>query len=161
MGAANRDPRRWPDANQLRLDRENPHPISFGHGIHHCLGAALARTEMRVGLSAFIDAFGAYTIDPTRLHGRNREPCGAPRYLRSNVQPPRTGCIDGGTNFSVDRRRPCPSVVVELAQTMSGRSYGFLTKTRVAGIDSAKETMSSGSVVRTMAVSKSAHRATT
>ena len=66
-GAANRDPRRWPDANELRLDRENPRPISFGHGIHHCIGAALARMEMRVGLGAFIDAFGDYTIDTSRV----------------------------------------------------------------------------------------------
>ncbi len=66
-GAANRDPRRWPDAHELHLDRENPRPISFGHGIHHCLGAALARLEMRIGLTAFVDAFGDYTIDPRTI----------------------------------------------------------------------------------------------
>jgi cytochrome P450 len=80
-GAANRDPRRWPDANQLRLDRENPHPISFGHGIHHCLGAALARTEMRVGLSAFVDAFGAYTIDPTKVEWKKSGALRGPEVL--------------------------------------------------------------------------------
>jgi cytochrome P450 len=66
-GAANRDPRRWPDANELHLDRANPRSVSFGHGIHHCLGAALARMEMRIGLGAFIDAFGDYTIDTSRV----------------------------------------------------------------------------------------------
>jgi hypothetical protein len=39
----------------------------FYHGIHHCLGAALARMEMRIGLGAFIDAFGDYTIDSERV----------------------------------------------------------------------------------------------
>ena len=61
--AANRDPRRWPDADKLRLDRPDARPISFGHGIHHCLGAALARLEMRVALPAFLEAFGDYEID--------------------------------------------------------------------------------------------------
>jgi len=63
IGAANRDTRKWPDADQLRLDRPNPNPISFGHGIHHCLGAALARLEMRVALPAFLNDFGDYTVD--------------------------------------------------------------------------------------------------
>jgi cytochrome P450 len=64
LGAANRDPCRWPDADVLRLDRVDPRPISFGHGVHHCLGAALARMELRVGLRHFVDEFGDYTIDP-------------------------------------------------------------------------------------------------
>jgi cytochrome P450 len=67
LGAANRDPRRWPDADVLRLDRDDPRPISFGHGIHHCLGAALARMELRVGLRRFVEGFGDYTIDPEEV----------------------------------------------------------------------------------------------
>jgi cytochrome P450 len=66
-GAANRDPRRWPDAGHLRLDRVNPRPISFGHGIHHCLGAALARLELRVALPIFLEAFGEYAIEPSTI----------------------------------------------------------------------------------------------
>jgi cytochrome P450 len=67
LGAANRDPRRFADANELNLERENPRPISFGHGIHHCVGAALARMELRVGLGAFVEAFGDYSIDPATI----------------------------------------------------------------------------------------------
>ncbi|MEQ8841203.1 MAG: cytochrome P450 [Acidimicrobiales bacterium] len=67
LGAANRDPRRWPDANTLRLDRDDPRPISFGHGIHHCIGAALARMQMRIGLRAFLERFGDYTIDESTV----------------------------------------------------------------------------------------------
>ncbi len=64
IGAANRDTRRWPDADELRLDREDPRSISFGHGIHHCLGASLARLEMSVGIPAVLAAFGDYTVKP-------------------------------------------------------------------------------------------------
>ncbi len=63
-GLVNRDKRRWSDADELRLDRPDPKPLSFGHGIHHCLGAALARLELRVAIPAFLDAFGDYDIDP-------------------------------------------------------------------------------------------------
>ncbi len=63
VGQANRDRRRWPDGDQLRLDRTDPKSISFGHGIHRCLGASLARLEAKVAIPAFLDAFGDYTVD--------------------------------------------------------------------------------------------------
>ncbi len=66
-GAANRDPRRFSDAHELKLDRENPRPLSFGNGAHFCVGQALARMELRVGLGAFIEAFGNYTVDPATI----------------------------------------------------------------------------------------------
>ena len=64
IGAANRDKRRWSDADELRLDRPDPRPISFGFGAHHCLGAALARLELRIALPVLLDTLGDYTIDP-------------------------------------------------------------------------------------------------
>ncbi|MGX7825965.1 cytochrome P450 [Actinokineospora sp. 24-640] len=55
--AANRDPAVFPDADTLDADRApNPH-VAFGHGAHHCLGAELARLELRVGVTALRDAF--------------------------------------------------------------------------------------------------------
>ncbi|MDG2027103.1 MAG: cytochrome P450 [Acidimicrobiales bacterium] len=82
LAAANRDPRRFENPDELRLDREDPHSISFGHGIHHCVGAALARMQMRVGLRVFLDRFGAYTIDEEAIEWKNhaalRGPVGLP-----------------------------------------------------------------------------------
>ena len=66
IGAANRDKRRWADADELRLDRPDPRPISFGFGAHHCLGAALARMELRLALPPLLDHLGDYTVDQGR-----------------------------------------------------------------------------------------------
>lgn len=63
LGVANRDPRRFDDPDTLRLDRPDPAPLSFGHGIHYCLGATLARTELRLGLPRLLDALGDYTVN--------------------------------------------------------------------------------------------------
>jgi cytochrome P450 len=64
LDAANRDPRHYDNPDRLQLDRADPRPISFGHGIHYCLGANLARMELRVGLQALLAAAGDYTVDP-------------------------------------------------------------------------------------------------
>jgi cytochrome P450 len=50
LAAANRDPAVFDEPHQLRLSRGGPAPLTFGHGPHHCLGAALARLEIDVAL---------------------------------------------------------------------------------------------------------------
>lgn len=67
LGAANRDPRRFDRPNELLLDREDPAPLSFAHGPHYCVGAALARMELRVALRTFVEAMGDYTVDDSTI----------------------------------------------------------------------------------------------
>jgi cytochrome P450 len=55
-GAANRDPRRFECPGELRVDRPNARQhIAFGHGVHTCPGAPLARAETRISLERILD----------------------------------------------------------------------------------------------------------
>lgn len=57
MHAANRDPERFADPDTLDLRRRAVGQVSFGHGIHQCIGQQLARVEMRVAYRALLTRF--------------------------------------------------------------------------------------------------------
>ena len=62
-GAANRDPGEFDHPDELRLDRRNGRQhIAFGHGIHTCAGAPLARAEANVSLQRLLDRIGDIRI---------------------------------------------------------------------------------------------------
>lgn len=81
LGAANRDPRRYDQPNELILDREDPRPLSFGHGVHRCLGAALARLEARVALPLFLRTFPDYSVDHDRREWKRSTTVRCPTQL--------------------------------------------------------------------------------
>ena len=71
FGSANRDPDEWPDASEFRLDRGLSRHVAFGHGIHYCLGAPLARLEAEVALNRLLDRYPEMGRGPglaQRLH---------------------------------------------------------------------------------------------
>jgi cytochrome P450 len=74
LGAANHDPAHFgPTADALDLTRRDaPHHLSFGGGIHHCLGAVLARMEARVAIGTIARRFPGLTLgpDPHQWNGR-------------------------------------------------------------------------------------------
>jgi cytochrome P450 len=57
IGSANHDDTRFPGADRFDMDREGVNNLPFGHGIHFCLGAPLARLETRIGLEALLARF--------------------------------------------------------------------------------------------------------
>lgn len=70
LAAAGRDPARHHDPDTLDITRTQPDHLSFGHGIHHCLGARLARLEATIAFTSLLTRFPRIrlAVDPGELH---------------------------------------------------------------------------------------------
>ena len=66
-GAANRDPRRYDDPDRFDITRDPGLAVGLGHGLHACLGAALARIESRVAIDEIARRWPAYEVDEPGL----------------------------------------------------------------------------------------------
>jgi cytochrome P450 len=62
-GAANRDDRHYPDGDRFDIHRDVGQHLTFGYGIHFCLGAALARLEGRIALDEVLQRFPEWEVD--------------------------------------------------------------------------------------------------
>jgi cytochrome P450 len=72
IAAADRDPAQFPDPDRLDLGRDTSGHVAFGHGVHHCLGAPLARMEAEVALGALLTRFPRISLAvlPSELRWR-------------------------------------------------------------------------------------------
>ena len=84
LGAANRDPQVFTEPDRLILDRAEQPPLSFGGGIHYCLGAPLARLEAQIAFPALLSRFPRLALtgkpvyrDGLVLHGPTSLPVSA------------------------------------------------------------------------------------
>jgi cytochrome P450 len=64
VASANRDPRRYADPDVFDIHREDIQHLTFGFGLHFCLGANLARLEARVALDELLNRFPEWDVDP-------------------------------------------------------------------------------------------------
>ncbi len=62
--AANRDPDRFPDPDEVVIDRQRNRHIAFGLGIHRCIGSNLARMELHVAIERWLDRFPDFELAP-------------------------------------------------------------------------------------------------
>jgi cytochrome P450 len=67
VGAANRDERRYEDPDTFDVHRDLSQHLTFGYGLHYCLGAALARLEGRVALDEVLNRFPDWEVDHEHL----------------------------------------------------------------------------------------------
>ncbi len=63
LGAANRDPAVYADPDRLDITRESVRPLSFGGGVHYCLGAQLARIEAEIAIATLLRRLPNLTLD--------------------------------------------------------------------------------------------------
>ncbi len=89
IGSANRDPKHFPDPGRFDITRDpNPH-IAFGHGIHACLGAPLARLEARIALAVILTRLQNVKLASAEpWEPRRRFPCMARRACQSGLHRP-------------------------------------------------------------------------
>ena len=62
LSGADRDPSRYADPDRLDLSRDSAGHLAFGHGIHYCLGAPLARLEAEIAFGGLLERFGSMTL---------------------------------------------------------------------------------------------------
>jgi cytochrome P450 len=70
IGAANRDPAKFPDPDRFDVAREPNRHLAFGSGIHHCAGMSLARLEGRIAIERFLRRFPDYQLDGEPVRNR-------------------------------------------------------------------------------------------
>ena len=62
LSSANRDPSRYADPDRLDVGRDSSGHLAFGHGIHYCLGAPLARLEAEIAFGGLLARFGSMRL---------------------------------------------------------------------------------------------------
>lgn len=97
VGAANRDPAAFSDPDKLDITRNEKSHISFGRGIHYCLGASLAMLEGRIALTSLLERFSSL-------------------QLAAEPQQRKQVVLRGVENLMVDVERPVRVAVPELEQ---------------------------------------------
>ena len=67
IGSANRDPAQFVRPDDIDITRTPNRHVSLGHGVHYCLGAALARLELRIAVKSFLARFPRYRLATDRI----------------------------------------------------------------------------------------------
>ena len=124
-GAAGRDPRRFDEPNEFRMDRANAKEhLAFGRGPHACPGGPLARAETRISIERLLERMGDIRISES-AHG----PAGARRYdyvptyilrglMRLAARVHARRAEPGGASQRVD------DLLAELSSVSAGREVG-------------------------------------
>ena len=86
IGAANRDPAQFIGPDRLDITRDPNRHVTLGHGVHYCLGAALARLELRVAIGSFLKRFPDYRLASDKIvfmdRMASRRPTSVPVFAR-------------------------------------------------------------------------------
>lgn len=131
IGGANRDPAKFENPDKLDFTRERPKHLTFGGGIHHCLGAALARLELEVLLEQLAARFASIGMPGDRPRFRDTLAFRATETLNVKLEPVPGGACpvsEVGRRVALLENHPLfsgcrPSELVDLASTAHMRTF--------------------------------------
>ena len=86
LGAANRDPGEFPSPDRFDTARKPNRHLAFGHGIHFCVGAPLARLQGEIAISKIIESFPGIELDSPTIHWRKSSTHRHPTSLQVRLQ---------------------------------------------------------------------------
>ena len=88
IGASNRDPDQFDEPDRIDITRDPNRHVTLGHGVHYCLGAALARLELRVAVASFLKRFPEYRLASDTIvymdRTASRRPTSVPIFTRGS-----------------------------------------------------------------------------
>ncbi len=89
ISSANRDPSRFPSPDVLDIDRDTSGHLAFGHGIHYCLGAQLARMEAVIAFGELLSRFPEMelAVPPESIRWRENTLFHGPEWLPVRLRP--------------------------------------------------------------------------
>ena len=128
LSGANRDPARFGDPDRLDLGRDSSGHLAFGHGIHYCLGAPLARLEAEIAFRGLLARFGSISL---------AVPAGLAALAAEHAHP-RPGVAAGAARRVTGQGRSplvagkSPVRGEDAASCRSDSSYSAILRTRVA-----------------------------
>jgi cytochrome P450 len=88
LGAANRDPARFPNPDQLDITRADCKHCGFGGGIHYCLGFALARAEAQIAMNVLLNRLPQLQLNPEPVKWADNIVFHGPQRLSVNFRSP-------------------------------------------------------------------------
>ena len=104
IGAANRDPQAFSDPDRLDITREDAGNISFGRGIHHCLGAPLARLEAKVAFEVLLERYDEIEFGPRKPEYRHNIVLRGLDYLDVRVHQRNSRSLHGARGGLLEER---------------------------------------------------------
>jgi cytochrome P450 len=115
VAAANRDERKFPNAEKFDINRKRQPHLTFGYGYHNCLGNALARVEGRIALDEILNRFPEWEVDAEAGHlsststvrGWETLPAYTPKAARTRQSAPK-GNAAAGASAAVPAAVPAP-----------------------------------------------------